>query len=147
MPGRNEASAEDTDGQRRLLLVQAADVHHNPPGFSGPGVVAKLGGPGLTKVIHALIIPPLEKLVNAIVIPEMSCYEESCEKGGLQYDVQPIKIENFHIGFSKVKGGGGGRVGWKRGGSVGRDRRMMELVEVYSVVVCGECAPCTSVQL
>ena len=106
VPGRNEASAEDTDGQRRLLLVQAADVHHNPPGFSGPGVVAKLGGPGLTKVIHALIIPPLEKLVNAIVIPEMSCYEESCEKGGLQYDVQPIKIENFHIGFSKVKGGG-----------------------------------------
>ena len=110
-------------------------------------MVAKLGGPGLTKVIHALIIPPLEKLVNAIVIPEMSCYEESCEKGGLQYDVQPIKIENFNIGFSKVKRGGGKSGVEEWGGRVGRDRRMTELVEVYSVVVCGECAPCTRVQL
>merc|ERR1719197_866125 len=58
----------------------------NPPGFSGPGVVATVGGAGLTKVLQGLL-PQVVQKVNGITIPAMSG-----KASGISYSVNSIKI-------------------------------------------------------
>ena len=69
----------------------------NPPGFSGPGVVATVGGAGLTKVLQGLL-PQVVQKVNGITIPAMSG-----KASGISYSVDAIKISGFAIGASKIE--------------------------------------------
>ena len=81
-------------------------IRSNPPGFSGPGIISKIGGQGLTKILN-VVVSEIVAFVNTIDIPEMSCYLDSCGIGGgkhpIQYDIKGFKIRGFKIGVSTIK--------------------------------------------
>eukprot|EP00946_MAST-07B_sp_MAST-7B-sp1_P005354 g5354.t1 len=68
----------------------------NPPGFSGPGVVATVGGPGLDKILASLL-PKIVSEVNGLKIPAMSG-----KASGISYSVDSITLGGFAVGSSSI---------------------------------------------
>ena len=101
----------------RLLLKKpnTTNVDANPPGFSGPGFTATLGGPALTKIL-TVIVQEITHFVNEQTINIPPCYRDSCGIGGgkdpVQLIINPdgrghgtegdIPIRGFKIGTSKI---------------------------------------------
>ena len=81
----------------RKLMTPRTNVHANPPGFSGPGVVATVGGAGLNKLLKGLI-PEIISKVNGLVIPAMSG-----KASGISYSIGAITISGFVIGTSSIQ--------------------------------------------
>ena len=88
---------------RKLIVARPAvtkavtsQVTSNPPGFSGPGVIATVGGAGLNKLLKALI-PKIVAEVNGITIPAMSG-----KASGIEYSIGAIAVSGFTIGTSSL---------------------------------------------
>ena len=68
-----------------------------PPGFSGPGFSAVVGGQGLDKVLGALL-PKLVAKVNGMTLPALSGVAK-----GITYETDPIHVANFNIDQSAIR--------------------------------------------
>mmetsp|Transcript_11580 Transcript_11580/g.22034 ORF Transcript_11580/g.22034 Transcript_11580/m.22034 type:complete len:531 (+) Transcript_11580:475-2067(+) len=92
--GRAAEEKEEEDA------MQEGGLGRLPPGFSGPGLEATVGGPALTKMLKA-VVRAVSKKINSITIPEQVCHLESCGLGGgknpVQYDIKAIPIRRFSI--------------------------------------------------
>ena len=97
----------------RLLLKKpnTTNVDANPPGFSGPGFTATLGGQALTKIL-TVIVQEITHFVNEQTINIPPCYRDWCAIDGVQLIINPdgrahgtegdIPIRGFKIGTSKI---------------------------------------------
>jgi hypothetical protein len=93
----NETSRKPTVGPVRISRKLISRRYlANPPGFSGPGVVATVGGTGLDKILASLL-PKIVSKVNGLTIPAMSG-----KASGVSYSVDAITLAGFAIGSSSI---------------------------------------------
>ena len=98
-------------GRLLLKMPNTTNVDANPPGFSGPGFTATLGGQALTKIL-TVIVQEITHIVNEQTINIPPCYRDSCAIDGVQLIINPdgrgqgtegdIPIRGFKIGTSKI---------------------------------------------
>jgi hypothetical protein len=93
----NETNKKKTTAPVRMARKLIARRYlANPPGFSGPGVVATVGGTGLNKILASLL-PKIVSEVNGLTIPAMSG-----KASGVSYSVNAITLAGFAIGSSSI---------------------------------------------